>query len=64
MSDQHRTDQRNTIGRRASDYEIVALRLQYAELMKVVTELRLRLHKAELKIDELDMILARRLKGE
>lgn len=57
MSDQHRTEQRASIGRRETDFELPALRLQYAELMKLVTELRLRLHKAELKIDELDLIL-------
>lgn len=57
MSDQHRTDQRVTIGRREADYELPALRLQYMELMRLVTELRLRLHKAELKIDELDLLL-------
>jgi len=64
MSEQTRTEQRNTIGRRASDYEVVALRLQYAELIRTVTELRLRVHKLELKVDELDLILARRLQGE
>jgi len=61
MADQKRTDLRSAIGRRETDFELPALRLQYADLMKLVTEMRLRLHRAELKIDELDLILEKLL---
>lgn len=56
MSEQNRTEQRNGIGRREVDFELPAMRLLLQEHARTITELRLRVNKAELDLVELKVM--------